>query len=128
MMRAVAASLFAVALSGCADSTRDCRFWETGVAVTRQTPSGEPVMFVHHVCSRAAGGIEIRTSYVDLHGEQWTESELEAGKAFGAGSANPEMTEEEIVDRSADYRALIARYAICNGIVPKPAWFDGDCD
>ena len=85
-------------------------------------------MFVHHACSRAEGGIEIRTEYVDLHGVTWPESELEMAKLFLTNDLGARMTEQEIATVYADYRDLIARFAICNAIVPKPGWFQGSCD
>jgi len=128
MNRAIVSSLLAFAATACSAPEKACQFWETGVALGRLTPHNEPVMFVHYVCSRAEGRIEIRTDYVDLHGTKWSLSELELASAFVTNSQGERMTDQEILTVYADYRDLIGRFAICNEIVPKPGWFQGGCE
>jgi hypothetical protein len=128
LKRVVTVGLIALGVSGCSNPAKNCRFWETGVALTKRAPSAEPVMFVHSACSRVGGGIEIKTEYVDLRGAKWPESELEIDQTFITDEHGEFLTEKEVVERYARYRELIASYAICNKLVPTPAWFKGSCE
>ena len=128
MRKAITPSLMAVALAACSAPEKSCQIWETGVALGRKTPNGEPVMFVHYACARPEGGVAIKTEYVDLHGKKWPESQLGLAKSFLAKDNGEMLTARELTARYSDYRELIARYAICKEIVPRPPSFTGDCE